>query len=166
MPAAIDAAVGGTSANSYQTVAVAAVYMESRVPSAAWNDATEADRIRALIMAARQIDTLEFLGDKSASGQALKWPRIDAHDDNGDEYPSNAIPSIVQQAQAEEAYRILAGTGDALANTGLEQFKRAKVGPLEVELRPTSAARMSDYTLRLLRSVVKRSGLMARLVRS
>lgn len=162
------ATAGSATANSYATVAEGTSYFDERLNTANWTGAD--NQARALIMATRRIDTLQFVGEKVTSGQALKWPRISAFDDNGDEYDSTAVPSIVKYATFEEALRILndnAASKDTFALTGLEQFKRAKVGPLEVEMvQGFKASMLSDAARRWLRPVLLRAGLMAELVRS
>lgn len=165
------ATAGSATANSYATVAEGDTYFDERVQSTNWTGEASADvKERALIMATRRIDTLRFEGDKTTSGQALKWPRIDAFDDNLDEYDTTVVPAIVKHATFEEALRILndnASSKDTFAPTGLESFTRAKVGPLEVEIdKSFRPGELNDATRRLLRPVLKSAGLMAQLVRS
>lgn len=166
MAAVLIATVGHADANAYLTVAAAALYFDTRPTSASWDDASAGARIRALIQATRQIDTLRFRGESVTDAQALKWPRVSVFNEDGYEYPTNAIPQIVQDATCEAAFQMLVAGADTLADTGLEGFKRAKVGPLEVELRARRAARLPDYVLTLLRPVLLGVGMMARLVRS
>lgn len=168
MPTVV-ATAGATNANSYATVAEGTTYFDERLQTDNWTDAD--NQARALIMATRRIDTLRFEGEKAASGQALKWPRISVFDDNGDEYASDSIPTLVKHATFEEALRILndnASSKDTFAVTGLAQFKRAKVGPLEVEIDETfRPGDLTDTALRILRPVLLRSaGLLAELVRA
>lgn len=164
------ATAGSATANSYATVAEGDTYFDERVQATNWTGEADADvKERALIMATRRIDTLRFEGSKSASGQALKWPRIDAFDDNGDEYATDAVPTIVKHATFEQALTILndnAAAKDSFAPTGLEPFTRAKVGPLEVEIdKGYQPGELSDEVRRLLRPVLRSHGLMAELVR-
>lgn len=168
MAATITATVGDASSNAYLTLAAAELYMETRAPSTAWDGASDDEKNRALIMATRRVDMLRFEGDKVTSAQALKWPRLSAFDDNLDEYASDAIPQIVQDATCELAYRILADSDtDTLADSGLEGFKRAKVGPLDVEVdKSRRASALPDAVARMLRPVLRSAGLMARLERS
>lgn len=165
----LDATVSGTSANSYATVATADTYFTERLQTGNWTGASEDDKERALIMATRRIDTLRFEGTKSTAGAALKWPRQDAFDDDGEEYASNAIPELVKQAAYEEALRILnddADSTDTLGLTGLEQFDAVKVGPIEVEVNQTyQSGELSDTARRLLRPVMRSAGMMASLER-
>jgi hypothetical protein len=101
----------------------------------------------------------EYEGTKVTTAQALKWPRTDATDDDGEEYSSSAIPTIILHALYETALDFLAADSDPLADTGLEGFTKAKVGPLEVEMRRDfEAVQLSDYVLELLRPVRVSSG--------
>lgn len=165
------ATAGATTANSYATVAEGDTYFDERLQSSNWTTEFDNDvKERALIMASRRLDSLRFEGEKANSAQALKWPRILAFDDDGEEYATDAVPDLVKQATFEEAIRILndnASSTDTFAPTGLEGFKRAKVGPIEVEVDGTfKPGELSDQARRLLRPVLISSGLMGELVRS
>jgi hypothetical protein len=159
------ATAGATNANSYATMAEADTYFDERLQATNWIG----EKARALIMATRRIDVLRFEGEKVSTAQALKWPRIEAYDDDGEEYDTSTVPAIVKQATYELALKILnddAASTDTLGVTGLESIRRAKVGPLEVEVyKGFKAADLPDTVLRLLRPVLASSGLMAELVR-
>lgn len=165
----LDATVGGSSANSYIDVSTADTLADERLQTAEWTAAGTDDKERALIMATRRLEQLRYEGDKTDSSQALKWPRQDAVDENGDEYATDAIPALVQEQVFEVALWVLnqdADGTDPMAPTGLEGFRSAKVGPMEVERdRSFSAGDLPDNVLRALRPVRKSSGLMVPLVR-
>jgi len=128
------ATVGSASANAYATTTDADTYFDERLNASAWTAATTDDKERALIMATRRLDQERFVGEKSATAQALEWPRQDALDKDGEEYDTATIPAPVKQATYELALRLLNdSTNDTLADTGIEEFRRAKVGELEVE---------------------------------
>jgi hypothetical protein len=76
----------------------------------------------------------------------------------------------VLHATYELALRLLrdsaAGT-DTLADDGLSRFKRAKVGPLEVEVNQSeSSGTVPDHVLRILRHLLRRAAFMAKLERA
>lgn len=167
----IDATVGGASANSYSEVADADTYFDERLQVSNWTGESDTDvKERALIMATRRIDAFDFEGVKVTTTQALKWPRIDAFDEDGEEYDTDAIPTVVLYATYELALAYLndaAGSTDPLAPTGLEQFDRAKVGPLEVDINHARrAGSVPDHVLRLLAPVLRTAGFMATLERA
>lgn len=168
MAATIDATVGGASANSYCTLAVSETYMAERTVSTTWDAATGDEKNRALITATRRLDQEKFEGEKVATGQALKWPRYWATDDNGDELATNAIPTIIVHATIEMALRLINDDAtDTLADTGLEEFKSAKIGPMEVERWPSfKAGQLPANVKRLLRPVIVTPGMSVRMERA
>lgn len=164
MPSLVSTA-SGTSSNSYVSVSEADVYFGERLNATAWTAASTDDKERALIMATRRIDQERFLGWKTVEQAALKWPRDGVYDDDGDDYDSSVVPDIVKQATYELALKLLAdGTSDYVLPTGLEEFRRAKVGSLEVERDPTfRAGELPDNVRRLLRPVISTAGSSARI---
>lgn len=156
MPTLVATAKSAT-ANSYVTEAEADTYFDERTTATAWASEATDDKERYLITATRRIDSERFDGYKTTTTQALKWPRDGACDDDGEEYDPDTVPDIVKFATYETALELLNdGTTDGLAPTGLEEFKRVKVGALEVE-RDSSykAAELSDTVRRLLRPVIR-----------
>lgn len=85
MAITIDATAGGSSSNSYATLAQANTYYDSdNFPDATWNDTGSITAVKtgALILATRQLDQLDFSGTPIGSKiegatdyQALSWPR-------------------------------------------------------------------------------------------
>lgn len=164
MAAAIDATVSGPDANCYvASVVVATAYFDERLNTEAWA-VDEDSRTRALIQATRWLDSVEFEGAKAVQGQALKWPRIGATDTDGYEYDTASIPTLIQHATCELALTLLrAGTQDALANTGLEQFDSVAVGPVKVDIRHAQkAASLPEYVKDMLAHVMASSGMVGR----
>ena len=143
----LNATVSGASANSYVTRAEADSYFATRLYATDWTGATTADKERALIMATARIDQELFIGTRTVAAQALKWPRFDVQIPGesggyapfgsyyGSYYATDAIPKVVKDAQCE--YALLIMGSDVLAQSGLSNFKRVKVGPVEVELAST-----------------------------
>lgn len=128
------ATAGATNANSYATTSDGDTYFDERLNSTAWTGAATDDKERALIMATRRLDQETYTGEKTATAQALEWPRESVVDKDGEEYSSSTIPTFLKHATYELALRLLNdGTTDPFSDTGMEEFKRAKVGELEVE---------------------------------
>lgn len=167
--ATVIATPGSATANSYITTAEGDTYADERLQSTNWTSEDADDRARAVIQATRWLDTLDFEGVKSSSAQALKWPRINAFDEDLEEYDTDAIPAVVKRATFEVALRLLndnAGSTDTLAPTGLEQFKRAKVGLMEVELdKGFRTTDLPDQVRKMLAHVLRSAGIMAQMER-
>ena len=166
------ATVGGTTTNSYGEVADATTYFDERLhpKRAVWTNASADDKARALITASRRLDRENWQGVKVTSGQAMDWPRYNATDEDGEEYDTDAIPDIVWHATCEVALRLLidqAAGVDTFADTGLEEYKRAKAGPLEMERDPNfMAGQLPRDVLRMLSPVIRTSGASVRISRA
>lgn len=159
------ATVGGSTANSYATVAEAETFFDGRLGVTAWLNADEDDKARALIQATHRIDQEDFVGnpvlplnDRNTSGstQALKWPRYWATAPDGWHYDQNQIPTQVQRATMLLALAILSGDFDS-TQTGLEGYAEVRVGPLMVKPIAASArpaAVLPDEVSRELRGLL------------
>jgi hypothetical protein len=113
----IDASVGGSASNSFTTLAEANTYMEARLNSSSWDDATDDSCNRALVEATREISSLPgWRGVRVTDTQSLSWPRdyaIDPDSANDFYYESTEIPQRVKDATMELAFQFLvAGTTD------------------------------------------------------
>ncbi len=78
MAIAINATIGGSSANSYLTLADAQLIVDGFVQDAditAWATATTDQKNRALFTATQRLDRERFIGARSTDTQALQWPR-------------------------------------------------------------------------------------------
>lgn len=149
MPA-IDATVGGPTANSYETLAEAQAYMDARLPIPEWDNADSQEAL--LIMATRVLDALaqpfktffpgsggqpayyrvrrQWTGTAATSTQKLTWPRIGMFDMNGFPIPVNVIPDELKWAETELAAQLAKGDrtldNDALVQ-GLASLKAGSV---------------------------------------
>jgi hypothetical protein len=129
MPAVIDATIGGPAANSFETLAEAQQYFDTRLPMAGWDDAD--DQTVLLIMACRvlcaqltpmtrlvrpttgapyYLTRVTWTGAPATTTQKLPWPRTGMFDANGNAIPSNVIPQELKDAQSEFAGQL--GTSD------------------------------------------------------
>lgn len=84
-------------------------YFDSRLQSDAWTSANFADRRKALIMATRAIDRLNFSGKKSYEEQKHQFPR--GKDVN--------VPSEIKIATYEEAIKLLDGVDPEMEQANL-----------------------------------------------
>lgn len=118
MAVTVDATVGGASSNSFVTVAEADAYLEARLNSAAWTGDTA--KKQAVIEATRELNRLDWAGQRVDTTQALSWPRDEVEDPDSPtlgEYVDNTIvPLRVKEATYELALEFLrAGTTDLAA---------------------------------------------------
>lgn len=138
MPAAIDATLGGTSANSYVTLAAANTYFETVPDSSTWINKTDDQKNRSLISATRWIDALTFYGDRCTETQALKWPR-DEYKVDGIDLACTLIPEGIKVATYELA-RAFANDTDAITGTSGTTgiYDEVELGELRVKYNKTS----------------------------
>jgi len=148
MALALDAAVGGISSNSYDTVANAELYFDGRINKQAWTDADTADKPVVLVHATTVLDAEIWNGEKANSEQRLKWPRFDVLDDDGLEVDATIIPKEIKEAIFELALVLLGS--DIQSHTGLEKFNLLKVGEIEIEPKDGIANVLPDEVTKLI----------------
>ena len=150
MAITIDPTVGGASANSFVALADWSTYMEGRLNSDAFDDASTDSRNRALAEATRELSALTWTGYRVTDTQALAWPRQWAWDPDSptqDYYDTDVIPARVARATYELALAFLkAGTTDVVSLQSDLLIKREKVDVIETEYmdaahRPRGLAR-------------------------
>jgi len=150
MAITIDATVGGSSANSYLTLSDANLIIEGLIADddvSAWDGSSNDNKNRALFTAAIRIDRERFLGARVTDTQALQWPRTGVRKPDTyintysvgfpfristDYFTDTEIPDQVKKAQAILAV-YLNNNRDGLGLSGLEDFKKVKLGSLDVE---------------------------------
>jgi len=98
MAVALVTTIGGSTSNSYVTLAEANTYMEG-IPwfDSDWNDLSDVIKNSRILQAARAIDRLNFLGEKYLDDQAMEFPR-DITDQSTD---AGGMPQKVKDAQCE-----------------------------------------------------------------
>jgi hypothetical protein len=85
---------------AYLTVEEAVIYFDTgRLGSDAWDCASATDRGKALVMATRAIDRLNYHGEKTDPDQTLQFPRLN----------DTEVPQDIKDACAEEALALLDG---------------------------------------------------------
>jgi len=85
--------------SSYLTIVAAQVILNDRLSTEAWDNAEDADKTKALTMATKLIDRLNYLGNKTADAQVLQFPR------GGDA----SVPADILEACTEIALKLLDG---------------------------------------------------------
>ena len=125
-------------------------YFAGRLHVSTWNDATVADREKALMMASRMLSQERYEGYQTDAEQPLAWPRNSVlrpeHDirtriDAGIVspsvvyYPDGTIPTPIQHATAELALALLKEdlTADSVRRARLASSRQ--VGDLKVTFR-------------------------------
>jgi hypothetical protein len=88
---------GSTLDNAYIDVNGAQSYFDTKLHTEAWDDASDVDKLKALIEATRAIDRLNYVGSRTDPAQLLEFPR------NGDVN----LPEGVQIACCEIALKLL-----------------------------------------------------------
>jgi len=105
-----------TDSNTYISLSDANAYMDARIGTAIWDDATESDQNAALVQSARILDRyVEWTGVKTDETQAMEWPRqyvpdpdyktvnaLDFYLTAGEYFlPKDAVPQRIKDAQCE-----------------------------------------------------------------
>jgi len=144
MTVTVVATAGATNANSYITVAAADDLADDYLGTLAWTTATTDNRGRALIMATRYLDQLEWIGSRASSTQVLAWPRSDAACGEWS-FEDDEIPAPIKQATFDLAESLLAsptllrgqGAGNAELIPGIPNasLRSARVDVISVDFR-------------------------------
>ena len=98
-----------STANSYCTLAEADQYQDDRpAVSTTWADASENNKIRALLWATQLMESLfNWNGYATTTTQALGWPRQGLLERIDVVLDSDTVPSEVKDAQSEYARQLL-----------------------------------------------------------
>jgi hypothetical protein len=82
---------------NYITYVEGDTYFAARLHADAWTDAIDGDKTKALTMATKIIDGLNYLGEKTADSQVNQFPRGE----------DAAVPQDIKDACAEIALKLL-----------------------------------------------------------
>jgi len=121
-----------SSANSYCTLAEADQYHDDRpAVSTTWADASENNKIRALLWATRLMESLfTWTGYATTTTQALGWPRTGLLDRIDASLDSDTVPEEVKDAEAEFARQLLVanrGQDNEIEAQGISSIKAGSV---------------------------------------
>lgn len=94
---------------SYITVDEAEQYFEGVLDTDAWDDATNAEKTKALIQASTDIDKLEYIGTKTTLQSEHEFPRNPIPEIDPNQIDSDLVPFNVKYAVCEQALAILDG---------------------------------------------------------
>lgn len=149
MAVTIVATAGSSTANSYITLDEADDYVEAMISSTdvgQWTTGTDDLRNRALAAAAQRLDRERFLGARADDSQALQWPRTGVRKPDTyvntyatgfpfriseDYFADDEIPDQIKHAQIELAVYLKNNT-DGISLSGLNDYKRVKIGSLDI----------------------------------
>lgn len=154
-------------ATTYADVATAdeAAELQPAAVRAAWEDLDDDEKLAALTLRSLDIDTLDWIGDRASSDQALEWPRTDT-DYSSDAWPTRLVNAVIQQVFADA----VAGTiGESATGTPVNpslttsNIKRQKIGPLEKEFFAPTTTTVTVTTLGRFAPIVQ--NLLAPLIR-
>ena len=126
--------------DSYITVVEADTILDDFFDADNWENATEANKEKALKQATRNIDAQNLRGAK-VEEQTLAFPRSVYFDYDGDEY--GVTPNAVKTAQALEALAILDERANPDQSTALQ-----KKGVVSQSIEGTSVTYDSDLVKR------------------
>jgi len=135
--------VGGSTSESYATIAEADLYFIDR-NSATWAALSTDSKEAALRYAAVHIDGYSFTGAVDNSTQALAWPRYGATS-NGWAIDSTTIPQKIKDAQIEAALRQATEPLDADLSSGTVTQKT--VGSISVSYSENTNDGRKNYQL-------------------
>ncbi len=137
--ATLIATAGAANANSYCTLVEADSYHETHLYASTWTDASDDDKVIALIWATRVLDQVcDWGGEKASSSQALRWPRGGVYDQDNIAISVSIIPTWLKNATAEYARLLLSKDRLQEMDDALNGLKRASVGSLSVEFDSSS----------------------------
>ena len=144
----LDATAGGTTSNSYATVAEADDYHDSIVSTwtSDWTGAATELKEDALMWATRLIDQYSaWEGDKADEDQRLRWPRSDVYDPDGIEIDDTTIPQFLKEATAEFARALIT---KELTKEPIRGYKRVKIDKIEIEFDAANVKRVLINSVR------------------
>ena len=129
-----DTTIGGTSSNSYVTLAECnSFWSDKRLYSSSVDAASDDSKKRAIIWATQAVDdSVAWYGEMADSKQALQWPRVGAFDRSGTEISSSILPQFLKDAVAELAGLYIEENRDADPDT--KGFSSLSVGSLAMTI--------------------------------
>ena len=150
---ALDATLGGASANSYVTVAEADAYFATSFGRTAWGGASAANKEIVLIESTRLLDLLvSWKGYVKSDTQALRWPRTYVPNIDGRYISDSIVPKDVKNAVFELAYSLLSNGGFQASEN---ELSKVKVGPVSIDFSDTVK---SNGLPKMVRDMIARWG--------
>jgi hypothetical protein len=118
---------------SYTDITGAQAYFDERLNTDPWDTADDTDKTKALAMATKIIDRLNFVGDKTDEDQELQFPRNDDEE----------VPDDIVYACCEIALALLDGVDPEIEFENLwmtsqgygnvrSTYDRSRTGPMHI----------------------------------
>lgn len=122
--------------NSYVLATDADTYFETRLDTAAWDDASASNKDAALVQATLELDNDPFIGSSSTTTQKLAWPRkgaayYSARFGMSITFAVDEIPDELKDAVYEQALHILANAA-AVSSGPVPTFESISVGSISL----------------------------------
>jgi len=154
----IDASVGGANSNAYADVAYADAYHAARGFNDEWTDASTADKEKNLQWACRLLDKMNWASIRATQAQALRWPQMNAYDQDGWFIATTVIPREVKDANCEMALYLL--REDRTQDSGAIGITSLKVGPIGIDFDTNAAGtkQIPDGVVSLVAHLLANSG--------
>jgi hypothetical protein len=149
MTLVVEDGTGLSTAESYISVADTDAYLTSIGDPGAWSAVSTQNKEIALRKATAWIDNTfrkKWKGTRANASQALAWPRANVEDQDGFAVESTSVPTVVERATAEAAYRFVTTNLDAdisSENVGVTGTMD-KVGPLQTEVKYVGGVTIGD----------------------
>lgn len=151
--ATLVATPGAANANSYETLAEAQAYFDTRTTMLGWDNAD--DQSVLLMMATRALDmmfvphrrlvryngvayyitTPQWTGTPATATQALAWPRIGMKDRLGRDILSTVIPQELKDALSEFAGQLGLGDRTLDSDVAVQGIKAVRAGSVSVNFK-------------------------------
>ena len=169
MAATLDATVGGSAANSYNTaLELDAVALELYPAPTAWAGIDTDARTRAAIAATRVLDLERFPEDRVNETQALEWPRDGVLKGFGlwGCWPITVIPTPVKTAHARLTFflaeQVVAGVDPFAPNpdAGLSSMNLGYEIHMVFEKHATSVTAGAQFMATVVRPLLAQHGLV------
>lgn len=142
--------------NSYATVQEADIYFEDRLDVAAWTEADDEQKSKALVTATSYLDTLNWLGYVDDEAQKLRFPAVGTYFDPkfNRQMPLNPVPQRIIQATFELAYHFLNNDG-LLDETG--SVVDLQVSSIQLT-RVVAPSKMPSFVKTIINPILQNSG--------
>lgn len=143
--------------NSYVSVDEADTYFADRIDVAAWDNASDDQKVQSLVTATAILNEMDWIGVAISETQTLAFPREGVYYDPflGKEIElSNSIPSRIIKATHEIAYHLLNNDG-LLDDTGT--IRSLTLGQLSLDSIITPS-KIPSHTAKLIRPLLRNRG--------